>query len=73
LNGSLTYYFKTADKPIVDVVISSIFYLKSGTTSETDAALLKNLNVPIIKAVLTHGDISDWQNNPQVLVLLKFP
>ncbi|MGD6932696.1 MAG: cobaltochelatase subunit CobN [Candidatus Bathyarchaeia archaeon] len=67
-------YFKKDGKPLVDVVISLFSF--SFTTCLAGAGappVLKILNVPIIKAILTCNTEKEWQESIQGLSVMDIP
>ena len=68
-------YFMKDGKPLVDVVISLLMFSLSMYTRQDESAdsLLKMLNVPVIKAVLTWNTFEEWQSAMQGLSPLDIP
>lgn len=67
-------YFKKDGKPLVDVVISLFSFSFTTCLSGGDVpAVLKKLDVPIIKAVLTCNTEEEWRDSIQGLSLMDIP
>jgi len=67
-------YFLKDGKPIVDVVISLFSFSFTTCLSGADAsAVLKKLNVPIIKAILTCNTAEEWRDSIQGLSIIDIP
>jgi cobaltochelatase CobN len=67
-------YFMKDGKPLVDVVISAMsFTLSASLSSLETAAVLKKLNVPIIKAILTCNTYEEWRDTSQGLSFIEIP
>jgi cobaltochelatase CobN len=67
-------YFLKDGKPIIDVVLSMFSFSFSTCLSGADAApVLKKLNVPIIKAILTCNTYEEWSNTMQGLNIMDIP
>jgi cobaltochelatase CobN len=67
-------YFMTEGKPLVDAVISVLsFTLSTSLSSSETAAVLKKLNVPIIKAILTCNTYEEWRDTSQGLSFIEIP
>jgi cobaltochelatase CobN len=67
-------YFKKDGKPIVDVVVSLFSFSFTTCVSGVDAsAVLKKLNVPVIKAILTCNTYEEWRDSIQGLNIIDIP
>jgi cobaltochelatase CobN len=67
-------YFLKDGKPTVDVVISALsFSLSTSLAGDSPIQVLKKLNVPIIKAILTCNTYQDWCNTEQGLSFIDIP
>jgi cobaltochelatase CobN len=67
-------YFLKDGKPIIDVVLSMFSFSFSTCLSGADAApVLKKLNVPIIKAILTCNTYEEWRDTLQGLNIMDIP
>ena len=67
-------YFLKDGKPIVDVVISLFSFSFTTCLSGADAsAVLKKLDVPIIKAILTCNTEEEWRSTAQGLNIMDIP
>jgi cobaltochelatase CobN len=64
-------YFMKGGKPVVDVVISALSFSLSG--SSAPEVVLKKLNVPIIKAILTCNSFEEWHASAQGLCTMDLP
>ncbi|XHH10529.1 MAG: cobaltochelatase subunit CobN [Candidatus Bathyarchaeia archaeon] len=62
------YYIKNG-KPIVDVVINALSFSLplNSTCTNASCSFLKQLGVPVLKAVLTCNTLNEWQKSPQGL------
>jgi cobaltochelatase CobN len=64
-------YFMKESRPLVDAVISALsFSLSSSSASDV---VLKKLNVPIIKAILTCNSLEEWRTSAQGLCTMDLP
>ena len=67
-------FFLKDGKPIIDVVVSLFSFSFSTCLSGADASLvLKKLNVPIIKAILTCNTAEEWRDSIQGLSVMDIP
>jgi len=67
-------YFMKEGKPLVDVVISALsFSLSTSLSGASPISVLKKLNVPIIKAILTCNTYKEWHNTTQGLSIMDIP
>ena len=67
-------YFMREGKPTVDVVISVLsFTLSTSLSSSETTAVLKKLNVPIVKAILTCNTYEEWRDTAQGLSFIEIP
>jgi cobaltochelatase CobN len=67
-------YFMKDGKPLVDVVISALsFSISTSLSSSETSAVLKKLNVPVIKAILTCNTFEEWQGTLQGLSFVEIP
>ncbi|MCW4046884.1 MAG: cobaltochelatase subunit CobN [Candidatus Bathyarchaeota archaeon] len=67
-------YFMRDGKPIVDVVISALsFSLSTSVSDSNTTAVLKKLNVPVIKAILTCNTYEEWRDTMQGLSIIDIP
>jgi cobaltochelatase CobN len=67
-------YFLKDGKPCVDVVLSMFSFSFSTCLSGADASpVLKKLNVPIIKAILTCNTYEEWRDTLQGLSIMDIP
>jgi len=67
-------YFMKDGKPLVDVVISALAFSLSTALSGFDPiAVLKKLNVPVIKAILTCNTYEEWRDTMQGLSIIDIP
>ncbi|MEM3383290.1 MAG: cobaltochelatase subunit CobN [Nitrososphaerales archaeon] len=68
-------YFMKNGKPLVDAVISLLMFSLSMYTSQNDIVenLLRKLNVPVIKAILTWNTFEEWHNSIQGISPLDIP
>jgi cobaltochelatase CobN len=65
-------YFMKDGEPIIDVLISPLMFSMStrvpqGLAEQDNRGFLKRLRVPVIKVILTHNTLEEWQNTPQGL------
>jgi len=61
-------------KPTVDAVISVLsFSLSTSLSGASPIAVLKKLNIPIIKAILTCNTYEEWRNTEQGLSIMDIP
>jgi cobaltochelatase CobN len=70
-------YFMKDDKPLIDVLISPLMFSMltrvpqdsegSEMIPQGNRGFLKRLRVPVIKVILTHNTLEEWQNTPQGL------
>ncbi|MCW3995994.1 MAG: cobaltochelatase subunit CobN [Candidatus Bathyarchaeota archaeon] len=67
-------YFLKEGKPRIDVVLSMFSFSFSTCLSGAEAAgVLKKLNVPIIKAILTCNTYEEWRDTMQGLNIMDIP
>jgi len=67
-------YFMKDGKPLVDVVISALsFSLATSLSGFNPITVLKKLNVPIIKAILTCNTYEEWRDTMQGLSIIDLP
>ncbi|MCL5877521.1 MAG: cobaltochelatase subunit CobN [Candidatus Bathyarchaeota archaeon] len=67
-------YFLKEGKPLVDVVVSLFSFSFTTCLSGADAStILKKLNVPIIKAILTCNTAEEWRDSIQGLSIMDIP
>jgi cobaltochelatase CobN len=67
-------YFMNEGRPLVDVVISTLsFTLSTSLSSSETSTVLKKLNVPIIKAILTCNTFEEWRDTLQGLSVIEIP
>ena len=67
-------YFLKDGRPIVDVVISLFSFSFTTCLSGAEASgVLKKLNVPVIKAILTCNTAEEWRDSIQGLNLIDIP
>jgi cobaltochelatase CobN len=67
-------YFLKEGKPLVDVVISALsFSLATSSSSSEASVVLKKLNVPVIKAILTCNTFEEWRDTLQGLSFIEIP
>jgi cobaltochelatase CobN len=67
-------YFMNEGRPLVDVVISAMsFTLSTSLSSSETSAVLKKLNVPILKAILTCNTYEEWRDTFQGLSVIELP
>jgi cobaltochelatase CobN len=63
----LENYFIKDGKPLVDVVISTLSFSWS---SSDDSKGLKNLGVPVVKALLTFNTFEEWRDSQMGLSIV---
>jgi cobaltochelatase CobN len=75
LEGVVDSYFMDGENSAVDVVISVLSFSLSSSSSgsESSEAVLKKLNVPVIKAILTCNTYDEWRFSPQGISTIDVP
>jgi cobaltochelatase CobN len=74
LEWVINNYFKKDGKPLVDVVISLFSFSFTTCLSGGDVSVvIKKLDVPIIKAVLTCNTADEWRDSIQGLSIMDIP
>ncbi|MFW6117336.1 MAG: cobaltochelatase subunit CobN [Thermoproteota archaeon] len=67
-------YFMNEGEPLVDVVISMLsFSISSSLKSASPPQVLKKLDVPVIKVILTCNSYEEWKHSPQGLSFIDIP
>lgn len=68
-------YFMKNGEPLVDVVISLLMFSLSmyASKDETAESLLRRLNIPVIKAILTWNTFEEWHNSIQGISPMDIP
>ncbi len=66
-------YFMKDGKPIVDAVVSTLYFSLSASSSANAPDALKKLGVPVIKALLTTNSYEEWRDTMQGLSIIDIP
>jgi cobaltochelatase CobN len=65
LDWVIENYFMKDGKPLVDVLISALFFSFCMSSSGAEVwAAFKKLNVPVIKAILSSTSFEEWRDTP---------
>lgn len=75
LEWAIDEYFMENGKPFVDVIISTLSFSLSTSTSTTQNVhdVLRRLGVPVIKAIMTCNTLEEWQTSMQGLNTFEIP